>query len=419
MQEQINQKIRDLKISATLAINELSKKLLLEGKQIYKLGLGQSPFPVPKVVVKALQKHAHKKDYLPVQGLAELREAVAEFHKRRNQVGIKPENVIIGPGSKELMFLLQLAFDGEILIPSPAWVSYLPQAKIIGRKVKIINTSFENKWKIQASQLDNWDELSEAGEEKYKLLILNYPNNPSGLTYSANELEEIAKVARKNKILILSDEIYAEVNFTGSHNSIAKYYPQGTIISSGLSKWCGAGGWRLGTFAFPPELKWLLTAMSIIASETYTSVSAPIQYAAITAFNGGDEIEKYLLKSRLVLKELGEYCSRKLKDAEVKVHKPEGGFYLFLDFSNFTEMFTKRDIKNSEDLCTRLLEKTGVAIIPGNDFLVSKGYSARLAYVDFNGANALNSTDKVTEEFLHKYCKNVVEAIDKLIEFLE
>ncbi|KKL25743.1 hypothetical protein LCGC14_2402240 [marine sediment metagenome] len=130
---------------------------------------------------------------------------------------------------------------------------------------------------------------------------MNYPGNPDGNSYSAYELEAIARVARKHHILILSDEIYGETKYDGDHVSISKYYPEGTIVSGGLSKWCGAGGWRLGTFIFPKELDWLREAMCVIASETYTTVSAPIQCAAITAFRGAPSIEHYLENAVILL----------------------------------------------------------------------------------------------------------------------
>ena len=110
---------------------------------------------------------------------------------------------------------------------------------------------------------------SEQDEFRPRLLILNYPGNPEGCSYTATELQEIAGVARKYKVLLLSDEIYGQLHHSGQHISAARYYPEGTIISSGLSKWCGAGGWRLGTFTFSPALDWLLESMAAVASETF------------------------------------------------------------------------------------------------------------------------------------------------------
>src|SRR5690606_7376175 len=236
------------------------------------------PFPVPAPVVQALRDHAAEKDYLPVRGLYELRRAVAHYTERKAGIDRTAEDVLIGPGSKELMFLLQLVYYGDLVIPTPAWVSYAPQAKIIGRNVNFLPTEADANWLLTAEQLD---EHSSEDEGRPRVVILNYPSNPTGRTYTPQQLQDIAAVARKHKLVILSDEIYGELHHEGAHVSIARYYPKGTIISAGLSKWCGAGGWRLGTFTFPRELRWLLDAMASVASETYTSTSAPIQYAAV------------------------------------------------------------------------------------------------------------------------------------------
>ncbi|KKL25744.1 hypothetical protein LCGC14_2402250 [marine sediment metagenome] len=141
--------------SATLAVNELSIKLQNEGKKIYRFGLGQSPFPIPKIVVEALKANAHQKEYLAVQGLYELREAVVEFAQRTIGLYATPDQVMIGPGSKELLFLAQLSFNGDLIIPSPCWVSYIPQARIIGHKIRLIHTDFEHKYRITANKLRN------------------------------------------------------------------------------------------------------------------------------------------------------------------------------------------------------------------------------------------------------------------------
>ena len=146
MEDYIKKKIRSLKPSATLAINEKSKKLLEDGKKVFRFGFGQSPFPVPKGVISALKKNADKKNYLSMQGLVELRKAISKYLNERTNKFFDHKNIIVGPGSKELMFLLHLSFDGDIILPAPSWVSYEPQA-IIGRnKVHWLQTSRDNNW---------------------------------------------------------------------------------------------------------------------------------------------------------------------------------------------------------------------------------------------------------------------------------
>ncbi|MEC7520835.1 MAG: aminotransferase class I/II-fold pyridoxal phosphate-dependent enzyme [Myxococcota bacterium] len=419
----INLNVRGMRASATVAINEHSNALLAEGRTVYKLGLGQSPFPVPRSVVDALRDHAPEKDYLPVRGLYDLRRAVAHYTERKAGIDRTAEDVLIGPGSKELMFLLQLVYYGDLLIPTPAWVSYAPQAQIIGRKVELVQTRAEDGWMLTPEALD---EACSRDSDRPRVVILNYPSNPTGSTYKVDQLKAIAKVAQKHGVLLLSDEIYGELHHKGQHVSIARYYPEGTIISAGLSKWCGAGGWRLGTFVFPESLRWLLDAMGAVASETYTSTSAPIQYAAVTAFEGGAGIERYLQNSRRILSALGRWCARHLRGAGVECPQPVGGFYLFPDFSAHAEALAARGITDAPTLCARLLDETGVAILPGSQFgRPPEELTARLAYVDFDGDRALEAVAVIPKEqpldetFLKRHCGKVVAAIQAMARWVE
>jgi aspartate aminotransferase len=420
----LNMNVRGLKPSATLAINERSDALRAEGKRVFKLGLGQSPFPVPDCVVHTLKTHAHEKDYLPVKGLPQLREAIADFHRRKDHINASAEGVLIGPGSKELMFLLQLVYYGEILLPTPCWVSYGPQAKIIGRNVHLIHTTFEERWRITGPGLRRYIE-KQNDTYRPRLLILNYPGNPDGDTYSMEELQELAEAAREYEVILLSDEIYGQLNHRGGHFSVGRFYPEGTIISSGLSKWCGAGGWRLGTFTFPKSLTWLLDAMAAVASETFTSVSAPIQYAAVRAFRGGPEIESYLSHARRILRLIGGRSADILRNAGIRVHNPHGAFYLFIDLEPLRERLAGRGIHDSREMCERLLMDTGVAILPGADFeRPPEELSARLAYVNFDGAEALAASREIPidqelpEEFLSKHTASTIEAMERIAEWV-
>lgn len=420
----LNLNVRGLSQSATLSIKETCRRLRQEGKPIYDFGLGQSPFPVPVPIVEALRQAATEKDYLPVKGLPALRDAVAEFHRTKDLVNVQADGVVVGPGSKELMFLLQLVFYGEILIPTPCWVSYLPQAKLIGRRVSLIHTQYGHRWKLAPQELLRSIELVQ-DDYRPRLLVLNYPANPSGITYQASELQEIAEIARRFQMIVLSDEIYGQLHHAADHVSIGRFYPEGTIISSGLSKWCGAGGWRLGTFSFPPTLDWLLEAIAAAASETYTSVSAPIQHAAVRAFRGGVQIERYLWHARRILAALGQYAVQKLSEAGVRVHKPDGAFYLFLDFSPLAERLGARGIATGAELCSRLLADKGVALLSGAPFGRPRSeLTARLSYVDFDGARALAASEnipldqKLPNDFLERWCDRVVAGIGCIVDWL-
>ena len=169
--------VKGLKPSSTLKINEISRKLEDKGEKIFKFGFGQSPFQVPNDIVDALKDNAYQNKYLPMQGLNELRDAVAKYTSVKKDYNYKPENIIIGPGSKELMFLLHIIFDGEIILPAPSWVSYAPQA-ILGRnKIQSIQTKRENNWFPTGSEIE---EVILKDKNKNYLLFLNSPNNPSG-----------------------------------------------------------------------------------------------------------------------------------------------------------------------------------------------------------------------------------------------
>ncbi len=419
----LNMNVRGMGQSATLAAKEKCRALRQAGRSVYDLGLGQSPFPVPTAVVEALRLAAPEKDYLPVKGLPALREAVVEYHRAKDQLEFHPDRVMIGPGSKELMFLVQLVYYGEIILTPPCWVSYWPQARIIGRRISLIHTDFEHHWKVTADQLQRSLEIV-SDDYRPRLLVLNYPSNPTGDTYAEDELKEIAEVARKFEVIVLSDEIYSELDFDNDHVSIARFYPEGTIVSSGLSKWCGAGGWRLGTFAFPEDLRWLAEAMAAVASETYTSVCTPVQHAAIRAFHGGAEIERYLWHARRILAALGFKCADILRQAGVAVHEPRGAFYLFPDFAPLADALRARGITSGQQLCDRLLDEAGVAVLPGVAFGRSRGdLTARLAYVDFDGARALAASENIPldqplpPDFITRWCSNVLLGVGRIADW--
>ena len=179
--------VKNLKPSSTLKINEISSQLEKSGREIFKFGSGQSPFQVPVDIVNELKHNAHQNKYLPMQGLFELRDTVAKYTSIKKNYNYNSENVIIGPGSKELMFLLHVIFDGEIILPTPSWVSYAPQA-ILGRnKTQIIQTKRENNWFPTGSEIEK---VILKDKHKNYLLFLNSPNNPSGQI--CKNLEEIS-----------------------------------------------------------------------------------------------------------------------------------------------------------------------------------------------------------------------------------
>ncbi len=407
MNKFIKEEIEKLKPSATLAINEESNRLKKSGKKIYKFGFGQSPFPVPESVVLALKNNADKHTYLPMQGLEELRLAIANNLNKNNNNNFNKEDIVIGPGTKELMLLTQIIFKGDVLLPAPSWVSYQPQAFIAKNKVHWIQTTSNSNWFPTADQLEK--KAKSISSEKL-LFFINSPNNPSGTV--CNNLKEIAEVAKKYNMIILSDEIYSQLSFNSEYKSISNFYPEGTIVSNGLSKWCGAGGWRLGFFAIPQQLENFKNSLKILCSESFTSVSAPIQYAAVEAYNG--DHSKYLNNVKKILSFTANYVYENLKSNLINISKPEGGFYLFPEFNN-------AKFSSSSEMCKDILNKTGVALLPGSDFgLDSTKMIARLSYTDFNGANFLKNTlgsNKLYNADLKKYAPNVVDGVAALKEW--
>lgn len=415
----INLNIRGMRQSATVAINDLSKRMLKDGHEVFKLGLGQSPFPVPEIMTQALQENAFQKDYLMVKGLPELRQSIVDYYERTQGLDYNPDHVLVGPGTKELMFILQLTYYGDLVIPAPSWVSYAPQARIIGRKLHWLPTAIETGLGVTPDELEK---LCQTDPDLPRLMILNYPGNPTGMTYSEDQLQEIAEVAKKYRVLILSDEIYGGVTFSGNHVSIARFYPEGTIISNGISKWAGAGGWRLGAFVFPENLSWLLEPMTSVASETFTSTSAPIQFAAIKAYEQSAEMDNYLENCREILAALCTDAWRQLTAIGVELAEPKGGFYLFPNFEPLRTVIEAKGITNSMQMCERLLAETGVACLPGSVFgRPDNEFSARIACVDFDGAEALKAVARgnpVDQEFLEIYCYPVVEATRRICQWL-
>jgi aspartate aminotransferase len=418
----VNLNVRGMGRSATVAINERSAELRSQGREVVRLGLGQSPFPVPEVMVQALRDNAAEKDYLPVQGLPALRQSIVEYYRRTEGLEYRPENVLIGPGTKELMFLVQLVYYGDLVIPAPSWVSYAPQARIIGRHLRWLPTDIETGMGVTPEALER---VCAADPERPRLLILNYPGNPTGSTYSDDQLRGIAEVARKYRVLLLADEIYNGLRFDGHHASIARFYPEGTIISNGLSKWAGAGGWRLGAFTFPSTLSWLAESMAAVASETFTSTAAPIQYAAIKGFEQSDELDDYLARARRILHSLMMYSYDRLHSTGAELAVPRGGFYAFPNFSAPRTQLAERGIGSSRELCERVLDELGIAFLPGHVFgRPEHELSVRISCVDFDGATALEAAADLApnelpgEDFLDKYCNPTFDAINRLCDWV-
>ncbi|ETV79108.1 hypothetical protein H257_07844 [Aphanomyces astaci] len=420
----INCKLRAMQKSVSSAIDELSNDLIRQGKPVYKLGLGQSPFPIPECIVDELKAHAHQRDYLPVAGLPELRQDIATWATKKLGVSYTQDDVLVGPGTKELLFVLQTVYYGDLLLPNPSCMTYAPQANIAGRNMIWLPTYAEDRWVLQPSVLE-----AHCAADPYapRILILNSPSNPTGCSYTADDLREIATLAKKFRLLVVSDELYSDLTHE-AHVSISTYYPEGTIVSGGLSKWCGAGGWRVGFWLFSSGLDWLRNAMLVMASETYTSVASPLQYAARRAFVPGcPELASYKKKCCRTLQLVGQWCTFQLHKLNVQVHQPQGGFYLFPCFRSYRQLLATRGITTDVGLCEQLLHDTGVAILPGSFFgRQPHELFVRIAFVDFKGEIAMYVIDSESdvglhnrEGFVHSVCPNIWTAMKLLTKWLQ
>jgi aspartate aminotransferase len=414
---------RQISPSSTLLLNEQSATIEKSGRQVFRFGFGQSPFPISDVLKAALIEHAHRKEYTQVQGLPALRSKVAEYHSAFEKRTIVEEQIFIAPGSKSLLYTIMCAYtDAAVLIPAPAWVSYAPQAELIGHATYMMQTSFAQRYRITPDILEA--SLSAAAQNYQSLLVvLNSPGNPDGLCYTASELQALAVIMDKYQAKVISDEIYAPLQHDNQHVSIAKYYPKGTFVTSGLSKWAGAGGWRLGIAILPEGCdSQLKDAMLGIASETYSCASTPIQYAAITAYSDNSIMQQYVQHQRTILKAIGLYIHKALIDAGLNAHAPEGGFYVLLDFTTYRESLKATGLSTDTEICKKVLEDVGVALLPGISFGLAPGaLCARLAYVDFDGTQALAdiSEGNWSDTLTIKHAQKMLEGIENLGRYLK
>ena len=353
--------------SPTLYINERVRQIWAAGEAVYHLGFGESRFPAHPKIVAALVEHASRQSYLPSAGIPELRQAVADFHSRQLQVDVNADQVIVAPGSKALLFAFQMALAGATVLHTPSWVSYEPQSRLLNRPVLRIPASPLDGHRLQPERLQQLLRNSPHGQH---LLILNSPSNPTGQMLEPPLLAEIADICRREQVLVLSDEIYGLTAFGREHVSISSYYPEGTVVLGGKSKHLSLGGWRLGTAIVPPGEggQRLLQAVVKIGSEVWSTASAPIQYAAITAYADDAELAAYIEKCTGLHAARTRYLWRGLCELDVPCAEPMGGFYLFPNFDHWRKSLTARGVDTSIDLARYLLDEWQIATLPGSDF---------------------------------------------------
>lgn len=388
-----------LEPSATLRINEKVGQLWANGQTVYHLGFGESRMPVHEKLQAALRANAHQKSYLAGQGLAELRTEIAGFYSRNLGIPAAAHQIIVGPGSKSLIYALQLAMDAELILPTPSWVSYAPQAELLGRPVRYIPGSMADHYALTVDALDQT--LADA-TDKPKILLINSPNNPSGQMFDAPFLRELADYCRAHSITVLSDEIYSmSAHGSTPHVSIAQFYPEGTVVLGGLSKHLSLGGWRLGVAVLPdtPAGSTLMQAIRLIASETWSTPTAPIQYAAIAAYADEPAISEYIEQCTRLHGIRTRHLWSWLTELGIDCTEPEGGFYMVANFDRWRDPLAKVGIHTSVDLANHLLDVYQIAALPGTAFgIPAAELSLRLAtsYLDME-------TDEAADEMMRAF----------------
>lgn len=360
----LSKRMETLSPSLTIAISTLARELKEEGKNILSFSAGEPDFDTP-VLIKNEAKLALDKGltkYTAVPGTPELLNAISQKLKNENNLDYKPSQIIASNGAKHSLFnLFQALIDNgdEVIIPAPYWVTYPELVKYSGGTPVFIETDDISKFKITPAQLYS------AITPKTKMLILTTPSNPTGSVYSKEELEELAKVLEDTNIIIASDEMYEKLVYETEFVSVASISEDmflRTVTINGLSKSAAMTGWRFGYLASPN--KELIAAMNKLQSQSTSNISSITQAAAIPALKG--EIDRDIEQMRRAFE------SRSLEAAELfnkipgmSVIAPQGAFYLFVNIKDITD--------DSMDFCKRLLEETGVAVVPGVGF-GSEGY---------------------------------------------
>ena len=362
----LSEKIKNLPVSATLAMAAKTRELKAKGIDIIGLSLGEPDFNTPdfikKAAVKAIDENYNS--YSPVDGYLDLKKSICEKFKRDNNIDYNESQIVVSTGAKQSIANVCMSIlnpGDEVLLPAPYWVSYSAIATLCEAKFKIIPSSIENDFKINAKQLEL------AISNKTKLIIFNSPNNPSGTVYSENEYKALGEVLKNHpKIHIISDEIYEHINYGVKHFSIAriKELYDRTITVNGISKAYAMTGWRIG-YIGAPEL--IAKACNKMQGQITSGANCIAQRATITALNASISEIKYMIdefykRKNLIINLLSEINGFKLNN-------PKGAFYIFPDISFFFgKKIRNKTINNSTDFAFFLLEEANVATVSGEAF---------------------------------------------------
>ncbi len=363
MTRTLAQRINSLSPSTTLAITAKAKEMKDSGIDVIGLGAGEPDYNTPNNIIEAAYQSMKdgQTKYTPAGGLPALKDAVIDKLKTDQGLQYARNEIIIGIGAKHVLYTLfqvMINPNDEVIIPSPYWVSYPEQVKLAGGFPVHIEGTAATDFKVTAEQ------IRQVITPKTKAIIINSPGNPTGMIYSARELEEIAAICKEYDLWIISDEIYEKLIYGNEkHVSIAQLNEdakQRTFIINGVSKSHSMTGWRIGYLAGDAKV---VRAMTDLASHSTSNPTTTSQYAAIEAYSGSQETVTSMredFESRLIriypqLKAIPGF----------EVLKPQGAFYLLPDVSEACE---KTGFKNVDDFAQALLTKANVAVIPGSSF---------------------------------------------------
>lgn len=358
MNYKLASRLDEVKPSATLAISNRAKQLQKDGVDVVDLGAGEPDFPTPAVICRAGEKaiaDGHHK-YTPASGILELRNAVCQRFAKDNGLKYEASQVVVSNGAKHSIFNAIFALCGagdEVIIPAPYWLSYPEMVRLAGAKPVILETKEAKQFKVEP------EALRKAITPKTKLLLLNSPSNPTGVIYTQEELNAIAKVVLEKQILVLSDEIYSEMLFDGQKfASISFSDPKIAdllILVNGVSKTFAMTGWRIGYLAAP---KPLAAAMADLQSHTTSNPSSIAQYAALAALREPLPEVKEMNKT---FEQRRNFVAERLSQCRgISFVKPQGAFYFFINIS--------KTGKPAATVAADLLEKAHVAVVPGEPF---------------------------------------------------
>lgn len=372
----LSARINSLPVSATLAMAAKARELKNEGIDVIGLSLGEPDFNTPEFIKEAAIQAVNDNynSYTPVDGYAELKQAIVTKFKRDNGLDYTPDQIVVSTGAKQSIAnvcMVLLDPDDEVLLPAPYWVSYSAIATLAEAKSIIIPTSIANDFKITPQQLEA------SITPKTKLIMFNSPNNPSGIVYTEAEYRALGKVLAKHPdIYILSDEIYEHINYGTPHFSLAaipELYDR-TITVNGVAKAFAMTGWRIGYIGAPA---WIAKACNKMQGQITSGANCIAQRATITALEAPVQNIQYMVdefknRRELIIGLLNEIPGFKL-------NQPKGAFYVFPDISYYIGKTIKgKTIENASDFALFLLEEAHVATVTGEAF--GNGNCIRISY---------------------------------------